>query len=69
MDVSLVTFTITIVVEFRTFFIGIQRSFVILLRHVDSLPRCWVDEPTSWIDLRSPSLPGFFVLTLTVKAS
>ncbi len=40
MGVSLVTFTITIVVEFRTFLVGIQRSLVIILRHVDSLPRC-----------------------------
>ncbi len=42
MGVSLFTFTITIVVEFRTFIIGIQCSFVIVLRHVDGLPRCWV---------------------------
>ncbi len=42
MDVSLFTFTITIVVEFRTFIIGTQRFLVIILRHVDGLPRCWV---------------------------
>ncbi len=44
MGVSLVTFTITIVVEFRTFLIGIQCSLVIILRHVDSLPRCLVGQ-------------------------
>ncbi len=42
MGVSLFTFPITIVVEFRTFIIGIQCSLVIVLQHVDGLPRCWV---------------------------
>ncbi len=42
MGVSLFTFTITIVVEFRTFIIGIQCSLVIVLRHVDGLPMCLV---------------------------
>ncbi len=44
MGVSRFTFTITIVVEFRTFIIGIQCSLVIILRHVDILPRCWVEQ-------------------------
>ncbi len=42
MGVSLFTFTIMIVVELRTFIIETQCSLVIVSRHVDGLPRCWV---------------------------
>ncbi len=75
MGVSLVTFTITIVVEFRTFFLGIQCSFVIVLRHVDSQPRCWVGQVNVVDRARQPvfaqflcsHLDGESILTVGLK--
>ncbi len=67
MGVSLFTFTITVVVGFRTFIIGIQCSLVILLRHVDSRPRCWFGQINVVDRARQPVFAQF--LCLTVKAS
>ena len=41
MGVSLFSFTTTVKVGFRTFIIGIQSSFLVIVRHVNGLLRCW----------------------------
>ncbi len=41
MGVSLASFTITVVMDSRTFIVGIHCYVFVVLRHVDELPMTW----------------------------
>ena len=68
MGVSLVTFNITMIVGFRTFVFGVS-CIPSPSGNIDSSCPTELTDVVSWIVRGSPSLPGFCVFTLTVKAS